>query len=189
MKPGAPYSGPCLPKDALILAGLLAASPNRNWFANGVTTALRTSNDTYRASLVARWLKGATGSRRPLGVIGVAFRPEFNEVRSSLALDYFEAARLAGKTVLAYDPAFEGIDRPAYELAARQDAFVASLYESVIHPIEKVWRECDSVFINRKLTDEELRRIAAVGRRPACVVDIYGNAELATPAAALPLAA
>jgi UDPglucose 6-dehydrogenase len=189
MKPGAPYSGPCLPKDALILAGLLEASPNRAWFENGVTTALRTSNDTYRASLVNRWLQGAAGSRRPLGVIGVAFRPEFNEVRSSLALDYFEAAQRAGTSVLAYDPAFEGIDQPAYELAARQDTFVASLYESVIHPIEKVWAECDSVFINRTLSDDELRRIASVGRQPACVVDIYGNEALTAGALSLPLAA
>jgi nucleotide sugar dehydrogenase len=177
MMPGPPYSGPCLPKDAQILAGLLEASPNRDWFARGVTTALRTSNEVQRASLVQRWLDGAAGSTRPLGVIGVAFRPEFNEVRASLALDYFQAARDEGRPVVAYDPAFEGISRPAYELAARQDAFVASLYESVRHPIEKVWTEASSVVINRKLTEIEVQRLAACRRRPACVVDIYGNDE------------
>jgi nucleotide sugar dehydrogenase len=188
MLPGAPYSGPCLPKDAQILGGLLEQSSNRAWFASGVCTALRTSNEYQRSQFVRRWLEGANGSSKPLGVIGVAFRPEFNEVRCSLALDFFEAAQATGQTVLAYDPAFEGISKPDYELAARQDAFVESLYESVRHPIEKVWGESSAIVINRKLTPDELRRIASVGRRPACVVDLYDNAEALAmvPAAAVP---
>ena len=175
MLPGAPYSGPCLPKDAQILGGLLEASSNRQWFQSGVCTALRTSNEPQRETLVTRWLDGARGSRKPLGVIGVAFRPEFNEVRSSLALDFFLAARATGQQVLAYDPAFEGISKPAFELAARQDQLVASLYESVVHPIEKVWAESAAVVINRTLTPNELHRIALVGTQPACIVDLYDN--------------
>lgn len=187
MMPGAPYSGPCLPKDAQILQGLLEASPNREWFEQGVTTALRTSNEVHRAALVKRWLDGAAGSKKPLGVIGVAFRPEFNEVRASLALDYFEAARNEGRGVLAYDPAFEGISEADYRLAARQDRFVESLYESVVYPIEKVWTETCSVVINRKLTESEVYRIRGLARRPSCIVDIYGNDDVL--AAAQPLAA
>jgi len=175
MLPGAPYSGPCLPKDAQILGGLLEQSSNRAWFQNGVCTALRTSNEHQRESLVTRWLDGARGSKAPLGVIGVAFRPEFNEVRSSLALDFFLAARANGHQVLAYDPSFEGISKPDYELAARQDRLVESLYESVVHPIEKVWAESSAVVINRKLTPNELHRIALVGTQPACIVDLYDN--------------
>ena len=187
MLPGAPYSGPCLPKDAQILGGLLEQSSNREWFQSGVCTALRTSNEPQRESLVTKWLAGARGSRRPLGVIGVAFRPEFNEVRSSLALDFFLAARATGRQVLAYDPAFEGISKPAYELAARQDQLVESLYESVVHPIETVWAESSAVVINRKLTPNELHRIALVGTQPACIVDLYdNNIALATAKSAAP---
>lgn len=175
MMPGPPYSGPCLPKDAQILAGLLEGSRNRAWFEAGVCTALRTSNERQREALVQRWLDGGTGSIRPLGVIGVAFRPEFNEVRASLALDFFEAARAHGRPVLAYDPAFEGISRPAYELAARQDSFVSSLYESVVHPLEKVWTESSAVVINRTLTAAEAQRLAGFRTRPACIIDLYGN--------------
>ena len=178
MTPGAPYSGPCLPKDAQILGGLLEASSNREWFKSGVCTALRTSNDVQRRALVDRWLDGGRGSSQPLGVIGVAFRPEFNEVRSSLALDFFEAAIDTNQPVLAYDPAFEGISKHDYTLAARQDAFVESLFESVRHPIEKVWTESSSVFINRKLTYDEIARINLLDRRPACIIDIYDNHEI-----------
>jgi nucleotide sugar dehydrogenase len=178
MLPGAPYSGPCLPKDAQILQGLLEASPNRAWFEQGVCTALRTSNEWQREKLVQRWLEGGQSSKRPLGVIGVAFRPEFNEVRASLSLDFFEAARAAGRPVIAYDPAFEGISQQAYQLAARQDAFVESLFESVRHPIEKVWAESSAVVINRKLTAAEGQRLATVGTQPACIVDIYSNDEV-----------
>ena len=178
MTPGPPYSGPCLPKDAQVLAGLLDSSRHRDWFQAGVCTALRTSNERQRDTLVRRWLDGNRGSGRPLGIIGVAFRPEFNEVRGSLALDFFQAARAAGADVLAYDPAFEGIDRPAYELAARQDKAVAGLYESVRHPIERVWADTGAVLINRRLSAAELQRLAAVGRRPACIIDLYRNEEL-----------
>ena len=127
-------------------------------------------------------MQGGRSHGGKLGVIGVAFRPEFNEVRSSLALDFFLAARATGHQVLAYDPAFEGISKPAYELAARQDELVESLYESVVHPIEKVWAEASAVVINRKLTAAELQRIALVGSQPACIVDLYDNN--ITPAAA-----
>ena len=190
MMPGAPYSGPCLPKDAQILQGLLEASPNRAWFEQGITTALRVSNEVQRAALVQRWLEGAAGSKKPVGVIGVAFRPEFNEVRASLALDYFQAARDEGLRVLAYDPMFEGIGEADYRLAARQDAFVESLYDSIGYPIEKVWTETSSLVINRKLTGPEINRIRGLARRPACIVDIYGNdAVLEAATAPVPLAA
>jgi nucleotide sugar dehydrogenase len=185
MMPGAPYSGPCLPKDAEILAGLLDQSSNKEWFEAGICTALRVSNEMQRDALVQRWLDGAASSNKPLGVIGVAFRPEFNEVRASLALDFFRAAQEAGKGVLAYDPAFEGIDRPAYVLAARQDMFVESLFESVRHTLERVWLECDTVVINRKLTAAEAERLRVLPRRPATIVDLYDNEPALSPAEAL----
>jgi nucleotide sugar dehydrogenase len=177
MTPGAPYSGPCLPKDAQILGGLLEASGHRDWFRTGVCTALRTSNERHREDLVQRWMNGASNRQAPLGIIGVAFRPEFNEVRCSLALDFFRAADEARRAVLAYDPAFEGIDEASYLLAARQDGYVASLFESVRHPIERVWSEAASVVLNRKLTDAEIARIVALPHQPSCVIDLYGNGE------------
>ena len=57
------------------------------------------------------------------------------------------------------------------------------------HPIERVWAECSSVVINRKLTDAEVARLLAVGRQPEHVVDLYGNGERFKQAQALPRAA
>jgi hypothetical protein len=45
----------------------------------------------------------------------------------------------------------------------------------VTHPIEKVWAESSAVVINRKLTAQEVQRLAAAGAGPGCVVDLYAN--------------
>ncbi len=178
MKPGPPYSGPCLPKDAQILGGLLAASKHHEWFEQGVCRALRTSNEKHRQDLVQRWLNLGLGSGRPLGIIGTAFRPGFNEMRESLALDFIRAAQGVDAEVLAYDPMFEGIDRQAFALAARQNTFVESLYDTVSQPLERVWCDCEVVLVNRTLSDVERRRIQALGTVPRFVMDLYENGPL-----------
>jgi len=175
MIPGPPYSGPCLPKDAVILGGMIAASRHFEWFDMGVTRALRTSNEKYRRDIVNRWLHLGLGSGMPLGIIGVAFRPEFNEIRDSLALDFLRAAEQANAKVIAYDPMFEGIDAARFELAARQDLYVSSLHPIVSHRLEEVWGSCGAVLLNRGLNEVERKRIGAVAGGPSHVIDLYDN--------------
>ena len=171
-QPGIPFSGPCLPKDAQLFAGLGQRSLYPELMDQGLTGALQRSNEGFRKILVDRWLALAGKSRGPLGVVGMSFRPGFNEMRFSLALDFVRAARARGLEVRAYDPAFEGISESDYRLACRQDAELLELYEIACCSLEDVW-STRGVFLNRTLDSSEHARIAHLPAPP--VVDIYQN--------------
>jgi nucleotide sugar dehydrogenase len=173
MMPGPPYSGPCLPKDAAVLGGLVAEHGPSWMQQEGVCRALRASNERFGEALVEEWIGKGRASGQPLGIVGASFRPDFNEMRFSLALPFIRRARGEGLTVLAYDPLFEGIGREDYQLACRGDKELESLFDVVRQPLEKVWSECQAVFLNRRLSEPERRRIA--GRIRPYVVDVYQN--------------
>jgi UDP-glucose 6-dehydrogenase len=173
MMPGVPYSGPCLPKDAAILGGLISRF-GKPWQEKGVLHALKASNDSFRNFLVGKWLEKGRESGKPLGIAGVSFRPDFNEMRSSIALDFILAAQSENLEFFAYDPLFAGISKADYDLACRQDEFLKKLHENVSVTLERLWSECGVVFVNRKLDDKELDIISRSDGSPH-VVDIYEN--------------
>lgn len=173
MMPGPPYSGPCLPKDAAVLGGLVTEHAPSWMQQEGVSRALRASNERFVEALVEEWLGKGRASGRPLGVVGASFRPDFNEMRFSLALPFIRRARDEGLVVLAYDPLFEGIGREDYLLACRGDQELESLHEVMRQPLEKVWSECQVVFLNRRLSEAERSRIQ--GRPRPHLVDVYQN--------------
>ena len=173
MMPGPPYSGPCLPKDAVVLGGMVAEHAPKWMGAESICRALHTSNERFIEALVDEWLSRGRESGRALGVIGTSFRPDFNEMRCSLALPFIRRARHEGLTVLGYDPAFEGIDRQSYALACRGDEELEGLYETVRHPLETVWRRAGVLLLNRRLSDGERQRVRALPRPH--VVDVYQN--------------
>ncbi len=173
MMPGPPYSGPCLPKDAIVLGGLLQ-DHQASWMrGRSVLEALRTSNECFTEDLVDRWITAGRVTGKPLGIVGVAFRPDFNEIRGSLALPFIRRAKKEGIEVLAYDPMFVGIERPAFQLAARQDVEVEGLFETVTYALEDVWRRSGAVLVNRALQPDEWRRIADLPE--PFVLDLYRN--------------
>jgi len=173
MSPGPPYSGPCLPKDAAVLGGLVSGR-GPNWMRGAsVCEALRTSNDGYLETLVEEWIAHGCRSGWPLGIVGISFRPDFNEIRGSLVLPFIRRARRQGLVVLGYDPAFEGIPRDEYRCVCRGDSELEGLYETVRHSLETVWQEAAVVLLNRRLTSAERARLPD-RPRPA-VVDLYQN--------------
>jgi UDPglucose 6-dehydrogenase len=173
MLPGPPYSGPCLPKDAIVLGGLLAKHGEPWMRGASVLEALRTSNEAYTEHLVLRWIELGRAAKKPLGVIGVAFRADFNEVRGSLALPFIRRAKRDGLPVLAYDPFFEGISPEAHALAARGDREVEALRETLSHSLEDVWSRSGVVLLNRRLDARERARVS--GLATPLLVDLYGN--------------
>jgi nucleotide sugar dehydrogenase len=173
MMPGPPYSGPCLPKDAAVLGGLVTEHAPKWMGSEGICHALRASNERFLDALVDDWLTRGRESGRALGVIGTSFRPDFNEMRFSLALAFIRRGRRDGHVVLGYDPAFEGIDRDAYRLACRGDAELEGLYETVRHPLETVWAQAGVLLLNRRLSDAERRRVRDLSRPP--IIDLYQN--------------
>jgi nucleotide sugar dehydrogenase len=174
MMPGPPYSGPCLPKDAAVLGGIVAEHAPKWMRSEGICNALRTSNERFTEALVDEWITRGRASGKPLGIIGTSFRPDFNEMRFSLALPFIRRAQDEGLTVLGYDPAFEGIGRDDYRLACRGDRELEGLFETVRHPLDAVWRQARMLLLNRRLSDAERRRVRDLPRPH--VVDLYQNA-------------
>ena len=173
MMPGPPYSGPCLPKDAAVLGGLVSEHGPSWMQEDGVCRALRASNERFVEALVEEWIGKGRASGQPLGIVGASFRPDFNEMRFSLALPFIRRARDEGLGVLAYDPLFEGIGWEDYQLACRGDTELEGLFQVMRQPLEKVWSECPVVFLNRRLSEAERRRIQ--GRARPHLVDVYQN--------------
>lgn len=172
-KPGVPFSGPCLPKDAAILAGMVDASPRAAALEGGLCAGLARSNQAFRRLLIERFLELGTDPSRPLGIVGMSFRPGFNEMRHGLALDFLHAAREAGREVIAYDPAFEVITPEDYRLACRQDTELLGLYSVVRRSLEEVWQSAQGLLLNRELNEHERARIRSFPTPR--VLDLYDN--------------
>jgi nucleotide sugar dehydrogenase len=173
MMPGPPFSGPCLPKDAVVLGGIVAEQGPAWMRPDGVLHALRASNERYVNALVDEWIGKGRASGKALGIVGVSFRPDFNEMRFSLALPFIRRAQDEGFRVRAYDPLFKGISWVEYQLACRGDKELEGFYEIVRNPLEHVWQEAGVVLLNRQLSDAERRRVR--GLPAPCVVDLYQN--------------
>ncbi|MEE8205871.1 MAG: nucleotide sugar dehydrogenase [Nitrospinaceae bacterium] len=173
MLPGPPYSGPCLPKDATILQGIFKerAEP---WMGGGILEALKYSNDHFIESLIDRWIQAGKQSGKPLGLVGISFRPGFNEIRCSLILPFLRRALEENLPVMGYDPAFEGIGEEDYLLACRQNKELENYRECFSHSLEDVWKQCGVILLNRTFSPEELKLTQYIQPQPQ-IIDLYDN--------------
>jgi UDP-glucose 6-dehydrogenase len=126
-------------------------------------------------ALVTEWLEKGRASGRALGIVGASFRPDFNELRFSVALPFIRRAQAEGLPVLAYDPLFEGIGWDDYQLACRGDKQLEALWETVRQPLETVWGGSGVMLLNRRLSDAEWRRVRDLSRPH--LVDLYQNGQ------------
>lgn len=129
---GPGYGGSCFPKDtlALVQTGEALGAPQRI-----VEAVVQANADRQRemAERIVRACGGDVNGKR-IGVLGVAFKPETDDVRAAPALTIIPLLQEAGATVAAYDPvAMEQARkylqdvvwcRDAYETAAGADALV-----------------------------------------------------------------
>ncbi len=177
LTPGPPFSGPCLPKDALAMLRSLdhfdAACP--------MFEAIHRSNEVYKRELFDQVLQPMPHTGQPagcLGILGVSFKPDFNELRWSIGMELTEIADAAGWQVQAYDRAFVGCSVEAYRLASRGAEHLDRWFEAVRRPLSEVWAQADRVFVNMSLSAEELdeaRDASSAGPKPRIVVDLYGD--------------
>ncbi|AMW04142.1 UDP-glucose dehydrogenase family protein [Gemmatimonas phototrophica] len=100
---GPGYGGSCFPKDTLALARTAqeAGSPVRL-----VETVVQI-NDRRKGAMAGRIMAACGGSVRgkTIGVLGVAFKPNTDDMRDAPSLSIVPALQDAGATVRAYDPA------------------------------------------------------------------------------------
>src|ERR1700761_9370118 len=114
MRPGLGFGGGCLPKDIrafMARAEELGVEPALSFLRQVDDINLR-----RRARMVdlAREQAGGSLQGRTIGVLGVAFKPDSDDIRDSPALDVAAPIHGLGATVTVYDPAAMGHARRAH---------------------------------------------------------------------------
>src|SRR5271155_4025869 len=170
LHPGPGYGGSCFPKDTLALAKTAAdhGSPVR------LVETVIDVNAKRKHSMAERVLSMCGGSVAGLtiGVLGVTFKPDTDDMRDAPSLDIIPILQSAGAHIQAYDPAgmheakamLPGVDWKdgAYEAATGADVLV----------IITEWNEFRAL---------QLDRLAEIMKRPAIVDlrNVYNPADAA----------
>ncbi len=129
---GPGFGGSCFPKDtvALVRTAQEYGTPAR------LVEAVVQVNDTRKGAMASRVIQACGGSVRgkTIGVLGVSFKPNTDDMRAAPSLSIIPALQDAGATIRAYDPAamneaaplLPGVEwcQQAYEVATACDAVV-----------------------------------------------------------------
>jgi UDPglucose 6-dehydrogenase len=128
---GAGFGGSCFPKDSKALIQMAAAHDIR---LDLIESAVRVNHEQRARILnkIERLVAGLPG--RTIGVLGLAFKPNTDDVREAPALELIEGLLNAGAAVKAFDPAamdqvsklFPKVEmcKDAYAVAEGSDAVV-----------------------------------------------------------------
>jgi UDPglucose 6-dehydrogenase len=103
LHPGPGYGGSCFPKDtlALVKTAEKAGAPTR------IVESVVAINDRRKKEMAGRVLAACGGSvkGKTVAVLGLAFKPNTDDMREAPSLDLVPALEAAGATVKAFDPA------------------------------------------------------------------------------------
>jgi len=158
LHPGPGYGGSCFPKDTLALARIGAdnGSPVRL-----VETVIDVNNKRKHAMadrVIA--MCGGSVAGRTVGVLGVTFKPDTDDMRDAPSLDIIPILQAAGATIQAYDPAGMHEATPLLPgVAWKADAYDAAKDADVLVIITE-WNEFRAL---------QLERLAEIMKRPAIV--------------------
>ncbi|ESR22700.1 UDP-glucose dehydrogenase family protein [Lutibaculum baratangense] len=103
---GPGFGGSCFPKDTLALVRTAEQfeAPTR------IVEAVMQVNDARKGRMADRIIEACGGSLqgRTVAVLGVAFKPQTDDMREAPSIDIVGRLKAAGATVKAYDPAAMG---------------------------------------------------------------------------------
>ena len=102
LHPGPGYGGSCFPKDTLALART-AEQHNSPVTIVDAVVAYNAARKTSMADRVSDALEGKIKGAK-IAVLGLAFKPETDDMRDSPSIDIVCALSAAGATIRAYDP-------------------------------------------------------------------------------------
>jgi UDPglucose 6-dehydrogenase len=155
---GPGYGGSCFPKDTLALVQT-AADFGSPLALVETTVRVNDARKKAMAGRVAQALGGGDLKGKTVGVLGLTFKPNTDDMREAPSLDIIPALQAMGATVQAYDP--EGHE--ARQLLRDVD-FKAGPYEAVtgadVMVIVTEWDQFRAL---------DLDRVKSLMRRPAIV--------------------
>jgi UDPglucose 6-dehydrogenase len=159
LHPGPGFGGSCFPKDTRALAAIAAAHGCRSLLVESVIEV----NERQKRRMVDKIAAalGVAGDGRlddvTIGVLGLSFKPNTDDVREAPALDIIRLLRDRGARIQAYDPAgMEQARRLTADLDYRADAYaVAQGADALVIVTE--WNDFRNL---------QLDRLKAVMRRP-----------------------
>lgn len=99
---GPGYGGSCFPKDTLALLQTgkdFKAEPS-------IVTAVVAANDARKSAMAKKIIKACGGSvqGKKIGILGLTFKPNTDDMRDSPSLDIVPDLQKAGATLVAFDP-------------------------------------------------------------------------------------
>jgi UDPglucose 6-dehydrogenase len=155
MRPGLGFGGGCLPKDIrafMARAEELGVEPALSFLRQVDDINLR-----RRARMVdlAREQAGGSLQGRTIGVLGVAFKPDSDDIRDSPALDVAATIHGLGAAVTVYDPAAMGHARRAHPELGYAGSAAEAVAGADVTLLLTEWQEF------READPEELGRVVA----------------------------
>jgi len=98
---GAGYGGSCFPKDVDAFIHLA----QQKGYDFEILKAVRKVNDEQRRLLLKKLEEALWITKdKTIGVLGLSFKPDTDDIRNSLALDMIRMLQQAGANIRAYDP-------------------------------------------------------------------------------------
>ncbi|MFO1079732.1 MAG: UDP-glucose/GDP-mannose dehydrogenase family protein [Reyranellaceae bacterium] len=155
LHPGPGFGGSCFPKDtrALVQTGREVGAPQ------SIVEQVIAVNDARKLSMAARVIDlcGGSVSGLQIGVLGLTFKPDTDDMRDAPSLDIVRALQAAGGRVTAFDP--QGMKEAARRLTDVR--FVDTAYDAALSAdvlvIITEWHEFRGL---------DLRRLKALMRHP-----------------------
>jgi UDPglucose 6-dehydrogenase len=101
LHPGPGYGGSCFPKDTRALTTVA----DQFGVETRIVDAVIEANERQRDAMIPK-IEKLVGdlSGKKLGVLGLSFKPETDDMRESPAVDIINAVKAKGATVKAFDP-------------------------------------------------------------------------------------
>jgi len=139
LHPGPGYGGSCFPKDTLALVQTAATHASDVSIVDQVVAY----NAARKQSMAARVIDAGGGvAGKTIAILGLAFKPETDDMRDSPSLDIVPALVEAGAEIRAYDPkAMDEAKRILPEGVTFTDSAVACLADADIAVIVTEWNE------------------------------------------------
>jgi UDPglucose 6-dehydrogenase len=155
LRPGLGFGGGCLPKD--IRAFMARAEELGVDQALSFLREVDAINMRRRARMVdlAREMAGGSLRGRTVGVLGVAFKPDSDDIRDSPALDVAATIHGLGAAVTVYDPAAQRHARRAYPELSYADSAIDAVRDADVTLLLTEWQEF------RDADPEELGKVVA----------------------------